>query len=244
MVAEAKILTSRRAYDYAPDDIRLTVLSTPGVQQVIQQLFGFQAVQIGTPPGLFGPVPLTAPPGLVFAMGVHALPDNAFIPIRSLQIEPRRIIVEVAGPSADIDPVFARLMEVFSAWRAQDGTLMIGEPLRTFDYSEASVHFSFAPDAILPIPLRDVLSRALGADADVALIPLLEIRIAPPDAEYGGAAIVPQAFHLELRAGATPTQGLYFSGAPLPSAAHLELIAQLAALLTPEGQEDNAQSPA
>lgn len=244
MVTDAKILTSRRAYDYAPDAIRLTVLSTPGVQQVIQQLFGFQAVQIGTPPGLFGPAPLTAPPGLVFAMGVHALPDNAFIPIRSLQIEPRRIIIDVAGPSADIDPVFARLMEVFSAWRAQDGTPMIGEPLRILDYSEASAHFSFAPDAILPIPLRDVLARTLGGGADMALIPLLEIRTALPDAEYGGAALVPQAFHLELRAGATPTQGLYFSGAPLSSAAHLDLIAQLAALFAPEGQEDNARPSA
>jgi len=235
MTADVKILTSRRAYDYAPDDIRLTVLSTPGVQQVIQMLFNFQVVQVGTPPGLFGSVPLTSPPGLVYGTGVHTLPDNTFIPIRAVHIEPRRIIIDVAGPSSDIDPVYARLTEVFSSWRALDGTPMIGEPLRTLDYSEASVHFSFEPDAILPTPLRGVLSRALGHDRDMALIPLLEVRAAPVDAEYGGAAISPQAFHLELRAGATPNQRLYFSGAPLPSDAHLQLIKQVAALFTPDG---------
>lgn len=243
MTIDTKILTSRRAYDYAPDDIRLTVLSTPAVQQVIQQLFNFQVVQIGTPPGLFGPVPLTTPPGLVFATGVHTLPDNTFIPIRSVHIEPRRIIVDVAGPSSDIDPVFARLTDVLSAWRALDGTPMIGDPVSTHDYSEASVHFPFPPDVILPVPLRDVVSRSLGTGADTALVPLLEIRTAPLNAEYGGAAIGPQAFHLELRAGATPAQRLYFSGAPLPSDGHLQLIAQLADLLAPNEQDDNAQQP-
>ena len=163
MPADAKILTSRRAYEYAPDDIRLTVLSTPGVQLVIQQLFNFQGVQMGTPPGLFGPVPLTAPPGLVFGTGVHTLPDNTFIAIRALHIEPHIIIINVAGPSSDIDPVFARLTEVFGSWRAQDGTPTIGIPSHTLDYSEASVHFSFMPDAVLPAPLRDVLDpRARG----------------------------------------------------------------------------------
>ena len=77
------------------------------------------------------------------------------------------------------------------------------------------------------------LTRALGGSKDTALVPLLEIRTVPVDAEYGGAAIVPQAFHLELRAGATSSQRLYFSGAPLSSDAHLQLIAQVADLLTP-----------
>lgn len=243
MAMDAKILTSRRAYEYAPDDIRLTVLSTPGVQQIIQQLFNFQVMQIGTPPALFGPVPLTVPPGLSFGTGVHTLADNTFIPIRALHIEPRRIVIDVAGPSSDIDPVFARLTEVFTTWRALDGTPMIGNPLRTLDYSEASVHFSFAPDAILPIPLRDVLSRALGVSADTVLIPLLEVRTAALDAEYGGAAVTPQAFHLELRAGATPAQRLYFSGAPLPSDAHLQLITQLADLLAPCEQGGYVERP-
>ena len=62
-----------------------------------------------------------------------------------------------------------RLIEAFSTWRALDGTPTVGEPLRTLDYSEVSVHFSFAPEAILRAPLRDVLAgraphRLLPAD--------------------------------------------------------------------------------
>jgi len=237
MAVQAKILTSRRAYEFGPDEIRLTVLSTPGVVAYIQQMFNFQVAQIGTPPPTFGSVPVTTPPGLVFQMGVMTLADNSFISIRSLHFEQRRVIIDVAGPTADIEPIYEQLQAVLGEMRAADGTAVIGQSERTLDYSEASTHFSFAPEAVLPPAIRDLFRRALpsesaGSGRGIALVPLIEVRTRPSDREYGGANVEPQAFHLELRAGATPNSKVYYSAAPLASDAHLTLLQELEGILS------------
>jgi len=237
MATDVKILSSRRAYEFGPDDIRLTVLSAQAIAAGIQQLFGFQSAQIGTPPPTFGSVPITVPPGLVFQMGVMTLENNSFIVIRYLHFEQRRIVIDVAGPSDDIDPIYTQLQSVLGAMRAADGTAVIGSPARTLDYSEASTHFSFAPEAVLPSALRDLFGRTLplesaGRDHDLTLIPLIEVRVRSRDSEYAGANTEPQAFHLELRAGSTADDKIYYSAAPLSSNAHIALLHELENALT------------
>ena len=70
MLEQVKILTSRRAYEFGADAIRLSTLSIQPIQQQIQQLFGFQSSTIGSPIPTFGAVPATYPPGIVFNLGV------------------------------------------------------------------------------------------------------------------------------------------------------------------------------
>src|SRR5258708_3755498 len=102
MPEQIAVLTSRRAYEFAADQLRLTILSTQPVYSQMQQAFQFQAVQVGTPQETFGPVPQTSPPGLVFGLGAAVSPEGQVIPIRALVFEPRRIVLDVAGPSQSV----------------------------------------------------------------------------------------------------------------------------------------------
>src|SRR5437763_4286557 len=69
MLEQVKILTSRRAYEFGADTIRLSMLSIQPIQQQIQQLFGFQSSAIGSPLPTFGAVPATYPQELFSIWG-------------------------------------------------------------------------------------------------------------------------------------------------------------------------------
>src|SRR5947209_3127631 len=109
MLEQIKLLSSRRAYEFRPDDLRLSVLSVKPVQEQITQLFQFQTSIMGTPMATFGDVPVTYPPGFVFDMGVWISQNKQVIPIRFLHFEQRRIVIDVAGPSFAITAIFDQL---------------------------------------------------------------------------------------------------------------------------------------
>src|SRR6185503_13027993 len=120
MLEEIKILSSRRAYEFRQDDLRLTMLSTKMVQQQFQELFQFQASMMGSPSPTFGDVPATYPPGFVFDMGVWVSPEQQPVPIRFLHFEQRRIVIDVAGSSESITAIFEQVKSFFSALHAPD----------------------------------------------------------------------------------------------------------------------------
>src|SRR5258707_6483877 len=114
MLEQVKLLTSRRAYEFRPDDLRISMLSTKPVQEQIQQLFQFQTAMMGTPIATFGDVPVTYPPGFVFDMGVWISQDKQIIPIRFLHFEQSRIVIDVAGPSFPLPPLLLELWHFLS----------------------------------------------------------------------------------------------------------------------------------
>jgi len=63
MTEQIKLIAARRSYEFRPDDLRLSLVCTQPVQQVIQQTFSFTNVQIGTPLPMVEEVPATIPPG-------------------------------------------------------------------------------------------------------------------------------------------------------------------------------------
>ncbi len=87
MLEQVKILTSRRAYEFEADAIRLSMVSIQPIQQQIQQLFRFQSSVIGSPMATFGVVPLTYPPGIVFNLGAWVHQEKYIVPIRFLHFE-------------------------------------------------------------------------------------------------------------------------------------------------------------
>src|SRR5258708_28360188 len=109
MLEQVKLLTSRRAYEFRPDDLRISMLSTKPVQEQIQQLFQFQTAMMGTPIATFGDVPVTYPPGFVFDMGVWISQDKQIIPIRFLHFEQSRIVIDVALPASAITATLVAL---------------------------------------------------------------------------------------------------------------------------------------
>lgn len=231
MLEDIKIITSRRAYEFRPDDLRLSMLSIKPIQDQIQQLFQFQSSAVGTPFPTFGDVSVTIPPGLIFNSGFWLLADEQLVPIRFLHFEQNRIVVDVAGPSSVISAVFEHLKHFLAPLRSPDGSSIIGEVERVRDYSEITASYSFPLEALLAKPLRKLFSNKTGATGskDQVLIPTLALQAysneqalpAVPGANH------PFVFTFTLRSGTRPDEHVYFSSAPLDSNEHLSYLNEL-----------------
>lgn len=232
MLEDIKVLTTRTAYEFRPDDLRLSMLSTKPIQDGIQQLFHFQATSIGTPAPTFGDVPLTFPPGLVFNTGVWLSPDGQLVPIRLLHFEQHRIVIDVAGLSAATVAIFGMLQQFLSSIQAPDGSPIIGEPEQVLDYSEISARFPGPLDTILPKSMHELFS---SRSKEKILVPTLVVQSYPLGQVVAGTPVLndARAFTLALRAGTRPEDRIYFSAAPLDSEAHLAYLTELERVLTP-----------
>ncbi|SRR6266487_4529354 len=237
MLEQVKILTSRRAYEFEADAIRLSMVSIQPIQQQIQQLFRFQSSVIGSPMATFGVVPLTYPPGIVFNLGAWVHQEKYIVPIRFLHFEQNRIVIDVAGPTDAIDGIADHLFHFLSGLEAADRSPIVGEPERALDYSEITARFPYPLDTILPKPLRRLLSKtmSIGAgDKSMTMIPAVAIRAFSTDEVLPAvpSATDPYAFTFTLRPGTRPEEHIYFSSAPLGSEAHLNYLNELEAAFT------------
>jgi hypothetical protein len=231
MPEEVTFLTGRRAYEFRPDDLRLSTISIKPIQEAIQELFSFQLSTIGSPMPTFGEVPLTFPPGVVFNTGAWKSPENNFAPIRFLHFEPRRIVIDVAGSSAALTSIYEQLRILLDGIQTADGSQLIGKPENVLDYSEISARFPFPLDTIISQPLRKLLS---GITKESVLVPTLIIQSFSGGQVLSGTAGLndASAFTLAPRAGTRLEDHIYFSSAPLDSDAHLSYIKELEAALT------------
>jgi len=237
MLEQVKIITSRRAYEFSPDSIRLSTLSIQPIQQQIQQLFGLQSSTIGTPITTFGTVPSTFPPGIVFNIGAWIHQEQHIVPIRFLHFEQNRIVIDVAGPTGAIDGIADRLFHFLSSLQAADGSPVVGEPERVLEYSEITAQFPYELDSMLSKPLQKLLSKTMNigsGDKARTIIPTIAIQAFPTDEVLPSVpgANDPHAFTFALRSGTRPDQHIYYSGAPLGSEMHLNYLNELEAAFT------------
>jgi hypothetical protein len=236
MLEQVKILSSRRAYEFRQDDLRLTMLSTKPVQQQFQDLFHFQTSAMGSPAPTFGDVPATYPPGFVFDMGVWISPDQQPVPIRFLHFEQRRIVIDVAGSSSSIGAIFEQVKNFFSDLRAPDGSPVIGEPERILDYSEVTAQYPFSLDAFIAEPVRKLLKGVLpeGNDTRNAMLSTFSVQVYSVDKELASVPSLTdfRSLSFALRAGTRPQDHIYFSSAPLDSETHLRYLHELDAIIS------------
>lgn len=237
MLEHIKILTSRRAYEFRPDDLRLSMLSIKPVQDHIQKLFSFQSVAVGSPVPTFGDVPLTLPPGLVFTTGMCLSSENEQLtPIRFLNIEQHRIVVDVAGKSLVIDEIFDRLRDSLAELHAPDGASIIAEPEQILNYSEITAHFTSSLDSMFTSSFRELLGKFTSSDVNgnnFALVPTLAVQSYRANQQLSAVpgANDNRVFTFAQRAGTRPEEHVYFSGAPLDSEEHLIYLAELETIL-------------
>lgn len=226
-----KLISSRRAYEFRMDDLRLTILSLPAVQESVKKLFGFSGVEVGSPAPTFGPVQPTLPPGLVYYTGAWVSDDKQLVPIRMLTFEPRRIVIDVVGPSWTIDPLFVLLRKSLQSLIAPDGSPAIGEPERTRDFSEISISFPLDPLALIAPSAKEIFSHAtLAADdrAGAVVVPILTLQVQGANEEFPGIApLSGTSLQLAPRAGSRLEEHVYYSAAPLPSEAHQTYLVEL-----------------
>src|SRR3989442_6752141 len=216
MLEHVKLLSSRRAYEFRPDDLRLSTLSIKPVQEQIQRLFQFQTAAMGSPMPTFGEVPTTYPPGFVFNMGMWISEDKQIIPIRLLHFEQRRIVIDVAGPSSAITAIYEHLRRFLAELRAPDGSPIVGEPERVLDHTVISAQFPFSMDAIFARPLHQLFARALNANAsseELALTSTIVIQKHPTGQEIARLANSEDSHAITFgpRIGTKPEEHIYLS---------------------------------
>lgn len=234
MLEQIKLLSSRRAYEFRADDLRLSTMSLKPMQDQIQQLFQFQTCAMGTPVATFGEVPITYPPGLVFNMGTWITQDTRVVPIRLLHFEQRRIVIDVSGPSSTIDGIYEQLLHFLSVVQTPDGSPVIGEPERVLNYSVISTQFPFPLEVLMAPSLRKLFNKAVRTHTQAdnsALVPTLVVqnqlvgqeitKLAAPEDSF--------AFTIGPRVGTKPEDNVYLSCAPLDSEAHLSFLNELEA---------------
>ena len=227
---QARVVTSRRAYEYKPDDLRLSVLSLPGTQEKVQQLFGFQVAQLGTPMPTFGPVPSTIPPGIVFDYGVASMEDEDIL-IRYLHFEPLRLVIDTAGPSRVVDFVYEHLHDLLSETVDNAEFPAIGSPARVLDYTEISVQLDFDFEQLLNDPVRKVAQDFFGADGKQVFPGNINFLAVDPEEELQQQS--PMGPALQIRAGTRLRDRVFYSAADLPSEQHLAWLEALEAELAP-----------
>jgi hypothetical protein len=228
---QLKILTARRAYEFRPDDLRLSVLSVVQVHQQIQQLFSFQVAAVGTPQQTFGPVPNTMPPGLVLDFGATQTPENIPTPMRFLHFEPQRIVIDVAGPSSAIDWTYEQLQRVLTAMQAPDGSPVLGEPERVREYSEISVHLGFGFEKLVGGPVFELAQKTFAEDHREVLPMGVKFDAVDPDNKVEPGRIGLHSYSrgnsIELRAGTRPEDKVFLSVAELPTDQHIAWLESL-----------------
>jgi len=231
MADNIKILSSRRAYVFRPDDLRLTILSVPFIMDQIRQAFHFQVAGMGTPAATFGVVPPTFPPGLAFDAGAWVSPDGHLTAIRLIHVEPQRIVIDVAGPSAAIDSIFNQLLSIAGAIEGSSGFPVIGEPERVLDYSEITAHFGFDVHDLLSDAAKAHFERLLASqisEANPSIIPTIQVQVGHLHEPYAGIVNPdPTLVQLTLRAATKPVDHIYLSSAPLNSEDHVAALQAL-----------------
>jgi hypothetical protein len=240
MISETTVLSARRAYEFRPDELRLTVLSMTPLLGLMQQAFQFQIAQVASPLPTFGEVPSTIPPSVVFDYGMWSDTEGGATPIRFVHFEPRRIVVDVAGPSVYITPIYERIHElvrqVIDTLQVVGERPAIGNPEHALDYSEIVFKASWSLEALFPRKVRTLLNRASGvsrAGAAQMFVPTLYGQLLESDDQSPGGIIMPNSRTVQLasRSGTGLNERVHYSGALLDSDAHLEYLQELDALV-------------
>jgi hypothetical protein len=226
------IISARRSYEFAQDDIRLTLLSSQPVVAFVKQTFHFELGIVSTPMETFGPTAHTIPPGLVFNYGIAPVPEDSGTAIRFLHVESRRIVIDVVGPSSTIDSTFARVTEILAELKSPEGHPALGEPIGTRDYSEIRVTLDIDPGRLVPSPFLASVKDSFRADlSDRTLVPTITLRMSP-EGEYPGASLPPtDIYTLDIRAGTDVPDRIYYSAGPMDSETHIRFLAEIESAL-------------
>jgi hypothetical protein len=229
MPKEVKVLAARRVYEFRPDDLRLTVLSTPAIRAKIQSEFAFQQAVMGAALPLFGAIDVSGQ-GLTFASGSISEEDGQITPIRFLQIEPTRIVIDIAAPSKGIDTIYRRLVHAVGNARVPDGSSAFGKPTQHSDYSELSARLDFPISAIAADGLPGVLQGVVGTKSEIAMT--LYIQTLAPGEPYPGFPTQEMAIlRVAPRQGFPLAERVYFSSAPVETDRHLKYLTELESTL-------------
>lgn len=231
MIEDLRVIASHRSYEFHPDALLLSLITTQPIQQLLASTFAFSQVQIGPPMATVAPVLQTIPPGLVFNYGYIAAEPGQPTPIRFLHFEPNRIVIDVAGESRAIDDVFVLLQRILGDVGTPDSVPAMGQPRETLDASECTFQSSDLLSKIVPNAVVESFRSAMrDRSGSVTVVPSLKLQLWENEESFSPtSALIPrQTASLELRSETRPADWTFFSAASLPSDEHERYLQALA----------------
>jgi hypothetical protein len=224
-MAEFRVVSARRGFDFVIDDVNLLMLSTPAVQSAMRESFGFSNVAVGQPPPTFGPVlPISGPGGVGLESGAATI-DKHVIPIRFIYFEPTRVVIDIGAPSSFIDPVYQQVRKILDAFPSADNQPVLGKAMSVNDQSEISFRTTIDLSAAMPSGFLAIFMRyAPRLSPEVKWGASLALQPIRPSEAYG---LQPVQFGIETRLGTTPDQQVLYSAAPLDTDRHKKFLIDL-----------------
>lgn len=220
---------------FRPDEIPFSVISRDDV-----------ADRLGVRYSLTQEKPPFSLPGtqanLVYSNGVFDVEAATYL-VDRIVVEPRRILITVAGPTDVALAVFEDLKSFIQEVELR-GSSFDYEPVSTTHESQATVKLGFGFDHLLVGSKLSGLSEELrgslpGYGAQVAVHPVsLRFRVSygnqPDRLSRNRISLVDKLVALEVKDRTDPSDCLYSSVLPADSATHLELLRLIESRVNPE----------
>lgn len=194
------------------------------VAETVQERFGFR-----------GFAPQTRDDNLVgLAFTLGAFKENGSVyPVTAVNVEERRIQLEIEGESKVANRFFAELARVLSPLLPNKPDL--ASPIYVAETTTSRVELNFSLSSLLDRRLRDFLSEtyepAIAKPGYRVLVSPRAIAINAswlPDRDpTTGVRVTDKAFNIEVRAGTQEHERAFFISSPTDSDTHLKLLEDL-----------------
>ena len=234
MIEDFRVLSARREYVFGADQLRLSMVNTPGVQNLLRQTFSFKATQQGAGLPLFHPSIPSNPPGIVFAGGAWANPDGHVVFIRGLSFDVLRMVIDIVGHSHDIDVIATTILDMVNSQRTFDGNNILGDIKSTRDYSEVSAVFPYPVSKMLHPNVRETVEKWLPSHGPLKKwLPQIHWQAIDPSEPYPGETqIEGHVSAIGTRMGSAENEHLFFSSAALDTQQHYDYLVELSNVLS------------
>jgi hypothetical protein len=218
------------------DEIPLHKLVLRKCSEQLASLFQFNQIEIGENP--LGQSIVVCHQGMYNS-------DSGDYPIKRLEIQERKILYNIDGPSEMANEFFASLTN-FLADLAETTNETFLTPIVKADESEIVTHLDFSAEALFsPVYWQfiksTVVSKTSSEIADTSIQPALlsfQVEYFVKDktiSEYS-ININKKDFTVSPRPGSPLSEQIYYSKAPVDTNTHMELLRQLEHIITENGK--------
>jgi hypothetical protein len=210
---------------FPPDVLPLALLRTYGGLEIFKNILRFRESTIE---------PLS---GEITFSGGNTQEGGRPIAINSLQINPQRIILDVAADSASASFAFGVIAGAFAHLDQAFSPIRMGEPLLFTEETACVARLSFEwtdllSERLTQFVLTDALSRASTPAADAKVTGMqfrlvLRFDLTNERLKDYGTALAPKVLIIEPRENVPFSEKIYYTSSPLSSDKHLLFLGEL-----------------
>lgn len=218
------------------DAIRLDAFASPSTREGLTQKFGFRASSGG-----YSPLPIQGVQQAVVFQDGEFESQGSRIGIRSIEIEPRRILTRISGESSAANEFFDQFLEVVKSTASVD----LSSAIYTAEETTCIANLNLDFGNLLNPKISDFLTKRLSEAASVfgtvananpsRIVARLTFDVQDGSLRDHGITVNPKEFIIEPRQNTPSDDRIFLTKSPLPSEIHFALLEELEELLSGTG---------